>query len=227
MQTQPRPLAQFLLGSFAILVAGAIALSLATAPADAQQQLRIAASATINATGFVLTDTNSAARVFPGCRRCRASRRQTMVVHVVYNAPDRVMESELDAFGRPVSAIVIGSTSYGQSDGIWRALPSSAGLGSTLVGTVLFPLEVAADATSVTRLGDTYQFQPADVASFVKTILGIPVSQLTSLRAIADVRGDYVSHERITAIAGRERLVVDLVFSAIGSAPVVEAPRVS
>jgi hypothetical protein len=221
MQTRSRRLSHLLLGTFTILVAGAIALSLATAPPDAEQQVRIAASATMHASGFALTDTNSAAPLSAGAR---VGQVQAVVVHVIFDAPDRVMESELDALGRPVAAIVIGSSSYGQSDGIWHALPASAGLGSTLVATVLFPLEVATGATAVTRHGDAYQFRPTDLSSFAKTILGMPLSRLASLRVVAVVRGDFVTDERVTALAGRVRLAVDLAFSAIGSAPAVEAP---
>jgi hypothetical protein len=41
------------------------------------------------------------------------------------------------------------------------------------------------------------------------------------------VHGDFLTEERITAVLGQQRLSVDLVFSAIGSAPPVQAPPAS
>ncbi len=93
---------------------------------------------------------------------------------------------------------------------------------------MLSPLKAAADAVKVARLGnDGYRFLPADVQSFVTTVLGTSPSQLSSLRLTATVAGDYLVGERITGVLGHERLEVDITLRAIGSAPPVSVPAVS
>jgi len=216
-----------LVGMLTVLVLGGIALSLATAPPDATQQLRIAAGATEQSSGFVLTDTNSIAP--PGAAP------RSMVVRVVYRSPDRVKESGTDSTGQALSVIVIGQRHFERraGDPKWTELAPTPQLSTEAVQTLLFPLQGAQHAvdavrTSVGSGATTYRFLPSDSAQLIRNILGATPSQLSSLRFTAVVRGDYLADERITAVVrGGEQLEVDLAFSAVGSAPGVEVPPTS
>jgi hypothetical protein len=217
---------EIVLGVFVVLLAGGIALSLATAPQLAPQQLRVAADATLAAPGFVLTDTNSVTAL--GVSAPLAERTRTQVVHVLYEAPDRVRESGPGPNGQTLAVIVVGARHFSRSGGRWQELAPSPGLGAEAVQTVLSPLKAAAQAVKVERLGDSgYRFLPADLESFVTTILGTSPSQLSSLRLTATVGGDYLVGERVTGVLGHERLEVDISLSAIGSAPPVSVPPTS
>ena len=222
--TRPR-LAHVLLSVFALLVVGAIALSLSSAPPVDSQQLSLAAKATMTASGFVLVDTNSVTVLgpVPGGAGGRAPSR-TVVIRVLYQAPDRVQESEAGPTGGAVSVIVLGSERFRSNGSQWTALPPQPGLGAQAARTITSPLQVAASAPTVTRQGTGYQFVPRRLDQFLVTILGVRRSQLTAPRLSAVVHGDYLTDEKITAVLGRQRLGVDLAFSAIGSAPPVQAP---
>ncbi|HUY22521.1 MAG TPA: hypothetical protein VMV22_09270 [Acidimicrobiales bacterium] len=222
-QTKQRALPLALVGLLGLLAVGAIALSLATAPPVDQQNLRIAAKATMAASGFVLTDTNS---VTPLSGRIgAASPRQ--VVHVLYQAPDRVRESGTGPTGTPVTVIVIGPVAYRSTGSTWSASPPSATFGAQAIATVLSPWAAAAGATTAIKHGDTFDFVPAELDSYITSVLGMPPSQLSSLRLTATVHGDFVTDEKITAVYRGQRLTVDLALSQIGSAPPVVAPRAS
>jgi hypothetical protein len=218
-------LAHVLLSVFALLVVGAIALSLSSAPPVDSQQLSLAAKATMTASGFVLVDTNSVTVVgaVPGAAGAR-QRSRTVVIRVLYQAPDRVRESEVSPTGGTVSVIVIGSERFRSNGAQWTALPPQSGLGAQAARTITSPLQVAASATTVTRHGTGYQFVPRKLDQFLLTILGVRQSQLTAPRLTAVVHGDYLTDEKITAVVGQQRLGVDLAFSAIGLAPPVQAP---
>ena len=97
-------------------------------------------------------------------------------------------------------------------------------LGAKAAKTITSPLQVAASTTTVTRHGDLYQFVPARLDAFLATILGVRPSQVSAPRLTAEVRGDFLIDEKITALVGQQRLEVDLAFSAIGSAPPVKVP---
>ncbi len=221
----PQILPRLLLSVFGLLVVGGIALSLATAPPVAPQQLHTAAGATVAAPGFVLTDTNSvtALAAAPGA----SAPTRSEVVHVLYQAPDGVLESGTDSTGQPVSVIVLGARHYRSSGAKWVALPPSPTLGTQAVQTVLAPLRAASDATEVVRSGDTYTFVPPDLSGFITKLLGTNPSQLSSLRLTATVHGEFVTDEQVSAVLGQERLRVDLAFSMIGSAPPVVVPPAS
>jgi hypothetical protein len=215
-----------LVGMLSILAVGAIALSLATAPPDATQQLRIAAGATVQSSGFVLTDTNSIA---PSGARARS-----MVVHVLYEAPNRVKESGLDSTGHALTVVVVGQRHFERraGDKHWVELPPTPQLSTEAVQALLVPIQGAEHATDAVRasVGDgatTYRFLPSDAARLIRTLLGATPTQLTALRFTAVVRGDVLTDERITAAVRGEQLEVDLAFSAVGSAPRVELPPTS
>ena len=216
-----------LVGVLTVLVLGGIALSLATAPPDATQQLRIAAGATDQSSGFVLTDTNSIAP-------SGAAPRSHGGAACLYQSPDRVKESGTDSTGQALSVIVIGQRHFERraGDPKWTELAPTPQLGTEAVQTLLFPLQGAQHAvdavrTSVGGGATTYRFLPSDSAQLIRTVLGATPSQLSSLRFTAVVRGDYLADERITAVARGEQLEVDLAFSAVGSAPGVEVPPTS
>ena len=224
MTTAPRGLAHILVAMLTLLTLGAIALSLWSAPPVDEQQLHIAASATMAASGFILTDTNSVTSIAPAPAGGPKQLPRTAVVHVLYGAPDAVEESEPGPSGQTISVIVIGARRFRSSGAQWTELPASPGLGVQAASTILSPLKAAAGASAVTRHGDVYSFVPVNVEQFITTVLGVSPSRLSSPRLTAVVHGDYLTDERITAVLGQQRLGVDLVFSAIGSAPPVTAP---
>jgi len=210
---------------FTVLVFGAIALSLVTAPPVAQSDLQSAARATLDASGFRLVDVNSATYVGPvpqGTPGRQLTR--TNVIHVLYQSPDRVRESGLTPSGQAATAVVAGSSHLVTSNGRWTELPAQAGLGAQAVKTVLSPLQVATGATDVVRRGDVYGFVPSDLAGFIATILGSAPGKLSRLQVGAVVRDGFLVEERVSAVLGDNRLGVDLAFSAIGAAPPVTLP---
>jgi len=226
--TTPRTLPYVLLGAFAVLVVGGIVLSLSSAPPLAEAQLHIAARATMNASGFALTDVNSvrplnAVSTGTGARRGSA----TEVFHVLYQAPDSVQESEAGPNGQITSIILIGPRRFRGSGSQWTELPAGPGLVGQAVETIKSPLRAASSATRVTRRGNLYRFVPVKLDQFLATVLGVPQPELSSPRLTAVVRGDYIAHEQITAVVGRQHLEVDLDFFAVGSAPPVTAPPAS
>jgi hypothetical protein len=139
-RTRPR-LAYVLVGVFALLVVGAVALSLSSAPPVDAQQLSIAAKATMTASGFALVDTNSVTVVgsVPGAAGARPPAR-TVVIRVLYQSPDRVQESEAGPTGGTVSVIVIGSERFRSNGAQWTALPPQPGLGAQAATTITSPL---------------------------------------------------------------------------------------
>ena len=225
MPTKPRALPFVLVGMFAILVVGGIALSLSSAPPLDEQELHDAATATMAASGFALVVTTwitspgssvSAPESGPSSG--------TAIVRVLYQAPDSVQESEVGSDGRTASVILIGARRFQRSGSQWIELSPSPGAGNQVVTALLSPLQAASDSAVVSRRGDLYGFVPTDIDRFLTTALGVRPSQVSSPRLTAVVRGDSLTHERITARVGSQQLTVDLAFSAIGSAPRVKAP---
>jgi hypothetical protein len=213
-----------LVGIFTVLLVGAIALSLATAPPLDEQQLHVAAAATLNASGFVVVDTNSVTS--PGATAL-APGSETVVVHVLYRAPDAIEETEMGPGGQTGAVILIGARRFRESGSQWTELAPSPGVGAQVVKTIRSPLQAAAGAAVVTRQGDLYRFVPRGLDRFLTSVLGVRPSQLSSPLLTAEVGGEFLSHERISALVGRQRLTVDLAFSDVGSAPPVVAPPTS
>lgn len=222
METRPRPLPFVLVGVFAVLLIGGIALSLSSAPPLDQQQLHDGATATLSASGFALVDTNSVTPLASGPPASGGA--ETVVFRVLYQAPDAVEESEAGPGGETMSIILIGDRRFQGSGSQWTALPASRSAGAGAVKTILSPLQSAASATKVTRHGDLYGFVPTSSDRLLTEVLGIRPSQLSSPRLTAVVRAGSLTRETITATYDHERLEVDLVFSRIGSAPPVTAP---
>ena len=224
MHSSTRALPFVLVGAFAVLLLGGIALSLWSAPPVAQQQLQDAARATISASGFALKDTNSVTVVG-----------QSQTIHpagsveflVLYQAPASVQETEVESNGATAAVVLIGDRRFRKSGASWIELPPSKGLGARAVTTILAPVQGAVHATRVTRRGDVYGFVPKDLDTLLTTVLDVAPSRLSSPRLTAVVHGGELTGETITAVVANQRLEVDLIFSAIGSAPPVTAPRAS
>ncbi|HEY5025438.1 MAG TPA: hypothetical protein VII76_10725 [Acidimicrobiales bacterium] len=226
MPTSTRALPFVLLGAFTILVAGGVALSLSSAQPLAEEQLRMAAQTTMSASGFILKDINSVTTVTsPGASAAGGAPVGTVAFLVVYQAPTSVEETEVDRNGGNASVIVVGDRGFRKTGSQWTELAATTGLGARAVGTIMSPLRGAAGATGVSRRGDRYRFSPADLHQLLRTVLGVTTSRLSSPQLTAVVRDGAVTGEVITAVVGRQRLEVDLAFSAIGSAPPVKAPR--
>jgi hypothetical protein len=225
VQTKTRALPFILVGAFAVLLVAGIALSVARSPSIEEQLLQNAANATMSASGFAVTDTNSATPVSagPSGQQPSSPGAQTVVIRVLYQAPDAVEESEAGPAGT-MSVVLIGNRRFEGTGTQWTELPNSNGAGAGAIQRIMFPLRAASNATSVTRHGDRYSFVPAGPGSFLQAVLGLPPSALSSPILTAEVRGGYVVDEQISAVAQHERLRVDLVLSAIGSAPPVKAP---
>jgi hypothetical protein len=226
-----RLMTHVVLGVFTLLVVGGIVLSLVISTPAAVQQLRAGAGATAQAQSFVLTDTNSIAPI-SGANAAALTR--SMVVHVRYEAPDHLEESGIGPTGEPVSVIVVGPRHFQRQagDARYTELPPTPNLGTEAVQTVLLPLQGAAKASSaVPEPGPPgaqgYQFLPDRPSLLITTVLGASLSQVRDLRFTAVVRGDFVTDERITAVAANDRLTVDLAFSRVGSASPVTVPATS
>ena len=218
--TRPRALPFVLVGAFAVLLLGGIALSLASAPPLAQQQLQNAARVTMAASGFTLKDTNSVLSTQPGANPAANG----AVFLVVYEAPASIQETEVDPNGGNASVIAIGDRGYRKTGSQWTEFKSSKGLGARAVATIMSPIQGAAGATKVTHRGGTYEFVPSNFHKLLTAVLGVSTAQLSSPHLTAEIRGGALTRETITAIDAHQQLVVDLVFSAIGSAPPVRAP---
>jgi hypothetical protein len=208
-----------LLGVFTVLVVGAIALSLSSAPPLAQQQLQNAAQATMAAPGFSLALSSS---VTTSANSGQPS--GTVRLLVLYRAPEAVEETEQGPPGESAAVIVIGDRRYQASDSHWTALAPSPGVGALLVKSLMTPLQAAAKASDVTRQGDLYRFSTNDVDHVVRTLLSVGTTPLSSPRLNAVVHGGYLTHEQITALVAHQRLDLELAFSSIGTAPPVRVP---
>ena len=226
MSGSRRALPFVIVGVFTILLVVGIVLSLSDAPPVAEQQLHIAASATLNASSFTVVDTNSvtaSGSVAPTAGPSSG----TVVVHVLYQVPDAVEESEVGPDGQTGAVILIGARGFRESASQWTELAPAPGLVNRVVKTIQSPLQAASSAVTVTRDGDLYRFVPTNPGRFLASILGVRPSQLSSPRFTAEVHGEFLTHEWITALVRRQRPTVDLAFSDIGSAPPVQAPPTS
>jgi hypothetical protein len=223
-----RALPHTLVAVLTLLTLGAIVLSLWSAPPIDVERLRLAADATRSASGFVLTDTVTVISLVPGIpagEQAGLSGRD--VLHVVYQAPDRVEEAHVDATGVLVRLLIVGSSSFQNRGAGWTRLPARPSQGAEAARAVLDPLQAPASSTYVVSRGGMFQFVPADLDRFVFRYLGAHVATLSSLSVSAVVRGDYLTGERLTAVREDRRITVDLAFTAIGSAPAVLAPPAS
>ncbi len=226
MDSSTRAMPFVLVGALAALLLGGIGLSLSSAPPFVEQQLHDAARATISASSFALKDTNSVSVLRSTAQSPGSSQTVGSVVFLVlYQAPASVQETEVEPNGATASVILVGDRRFRKSGSSWIELPPSAGVGARAVATITAPLQGAVDGGRVTRVGDRYSFVPKDLDTLLRTVLDVDPSRLSAPHLTAVVRGGTLTRETITAVVTNQRLEVDLVFSHIGSAAPVIAPR--
>lgn len=227
MRTSSGVVPHTLLGVLVLLSAGAIALSLVTAPPVAQEQLHLAARDTLAASSFVLADRVTVKEPRP-TPALGGKSSITNTARIEYEAPDRILIQTVSA-GRSMSLMVIGNNRYNKTDGgAWVKLPSVPQVGGTAgseaAAELLAPLQSLAGATSVVASGSNYRFDPGDRASLLANLFGQSAEPLTSVSFSAAVRGEFVAAVRILADLSGARYVIDFGFLSVGSAPPIEAP---
>ncbi|HTZ10725.1 MAG TPA: hypothetical protein VMB72_16750, partial [Acidimicrobiales bacterium] len=200
-----RALPHVTVGLFGLLVLGGVALSLASAPAVAVTELHTAARATLAASGFDLTDTNTATPSGPS-----GGERAAVVIRVRYQAPDAVEETGPDASGRQVTVLVVGDRRFGKVGSRWAQLPPEPGLGAQAAATFLLPLRAAASASRVTGGPTSFTLVPAHESDLVTRLLGRAPAGLAHLVVTAEVQGGVLTDEHLRGMVGAVRLDVDL-----------------
>ncbi|HUO48528.1 MAG TPA: hypothetical protein VMU09_06815 [Acidimicrobiales bacterium] len=224
----------FVLAALAVLTAGAVALSLATSPPVAEQQLYVGAGATAGVGSFVmsLTNTVTTRAALPG----RPPQVQRSSVRFVYQAPDRIDETLTNANGRAVEIICIGNSRWERAaGGHWVRIPGGAtGAVSTCQSAVdtvvLVPANAAANGTPVVRHGQTsnatytYGLAPADLAAVFRILFGVPATAVASHAFAATVDKEYVVSQLFHAAAGDQTDDIGVRYSELGTAPAVTPP---
>jgi len=210
------------------LGAGAIALSLLSAPPVAEQQLQLAAKNTVAASSFVLTDVNVLATSKPSPTLGGRSS-ETDLVRIDYQSPDRLLDEVTSSPGHTVTLLVVGDQRYERAGtGLWTRLPPSStpqtSNGAAAARQLLSPLRSVAGATSVARRGSTYYFVPAQEASLLQSLFGPGASALSSVRFTALINGEYLGSEQILDDEAGALYAVRFSYSSVGTAPAVELP---
>jgi hypothetical protein len=230
----PGTRALLLVGALGVLTVGAIALSLATAPPVAEQQLHIGASATAGVGSFVmdLTNTVTTKATLPG----RAAQVQRSSVHFVYQAPDRIDETLVNATGRAVEIVCVGNSRYERTTGgHWVQLPAGANgavsaCQSAVSSVVLVPANAAAVGTPVVRHGQTsnaaytYDLTPADLATVLRVMFGVGPSVIAGHHFTAAIDKEYMVSQAFLAAAGNQTDLIGVRYSQLGTAPAVVPP---
>jgi hypothetical protein len=220
-------------GGLGVLAAGAVALSLATAPPVAEQQLHIGASATVGVGNFVmdLTNTVTTKAAAPG----RAAQVQSSSVHFVYQAPDRIDETLRNANGQSLEIICIGNSRYEHTAGHWVQLPAGANgavsaCESAVSSVVLVPANAASVGTPVVRHGKTsnavysYNLAPADLATVFRIMFGVGPSVVAAHHFTAAIDKEYMVSQAFLAAAGNQTDLIGVRYSQLGTAPAVLPP---
>jgi hypothetical protein len=230
MRASPGILSHTPLGLLVLLSAGAIVLSLVTAPSIAQQRLQGAARDTIDASSFVL-DFNALtfSKLEPSTARGgKFVETGAVEVKFEYQAPDRVLQERYET-SVLVSALVIGRNSYERiGSGPWlvlpQASPSGSSAGAQVAAEILGVLQPLAGATSVVRSGSTYRFAPGNRVPLLTDFFGQAAGQLSSVEFSAVLDDKFVKTERIVATRDDSRYTIDFDFLSVGAAPPIEAP---
>jgi hypothetical protein len=232
MRAQHGIAAPLILGAFTFLVAGAAVLSILTAPQVEEEQLQAAAKNDLAATSFVLTDVSTASAPFPSPALGGKSS-VTQVARIEYQSPDRVLEYLTRPSQPPVTVLVVGSQRFYKSTGsvLWSRFPrvreTPITVGEAEAQVLRLPLEAAAGATSVSRDGSTYSFTPTHRTQLVERLFPQKPSSLSSIRFSATVSGEFVSSVLATATSGQFRLLIQLGYSSVGTAPAISVPPAS
>lgn len=227
MQTANRAAPHFLLGSLTLLSVGAIVLSLATSPPNAQEQLRTAAANTASASSFVLTDVETAGPANARGSAAASSRQQAVIV---YQAPDRVEETVV-AGARSASVLVVGNNRYERSaNGKWYDLgPSASGVtggssaGQVAAGDILFPLQSLSKSTAVSRADGVYRYVPGQPELLLDRLIGTTVSA-SSTSFATGIANEFVRFEQVVIRVNGEQVTVTLTLSRVQRAPTLAAP---
>jgi hypothetical protein len=216
------------MGLLILLSAGAIVLSLDTAPPIAQQELQIAARDTSAARSFVLEYNirTFEASTSSGSRVTKPVETGVATAEFTYQAPDRLFQVR-NQNGAVVSVLIIGNKQYERmGSGQWSALPSPKSTpseGAQLAGQLLSALDPMQHANSVVRSGATYRFSPDRGDPFIKNLFGTTAT-LSNVRFSASLSGGLVKNEGISAEGSGTLYELDFSFSMIGTAPPVVTP---
>lgn len=224
MHTPSRPGPHLTLALLTVLAVGAIILSLATAPANAEQQLRTAAGNTNGAASFVST--------FTYVVESTSGTPRQETVRYVYQAPDRVEETGVNSSGQQVTLLVIGPTRYVRNGtGKWVELKTNSANATSTVGAqaaagLQVPISQVANAVHVSGKNGVYRFVPGNESQFLLTILGFQPAQLTSgsVEFAAEVHNEFVTVIEVTAATATERVGAKLQYSQIDHAPALNPP---
>jgi hypothetical protein len=222
------------LGVLTVLSAGAIALSLATAPPVAEQQLHIGSGSTAGVGSFVmdLVNTFTTQGAGPG----GASQVQRGTQHIVYQAPDRFHEMISSGRGQGIDIIVVGSQRYQRkSPRLWTQLPSGAtDIGLSAVNSlVLLPANTAAKGTPVTRHGQTsnsvyaYGLPPGPLAVVDAKLFGAGAGVIARHAFTVTIDKEFMVSQTFLATAGNQADRITVRYSELGTAPPVTPPPTS
>lgn len=217
------------LGLLTLLSAGAIVLSLETAPPVAKVQLQTAARNTIAASSFVLTDVNTISSSTP-IAALGGRTTESNIVRIRYEAPDRIVDQITEPNNQSVTLLVVGNSRFERfDDRAWTELPSVTSPGTTtaaaFVRELVVPLESFAGATSVARQGSTYFLNPGNERSLLNSLFGAQAaSRLSSVTFSATINGEFIGSERVQARRGSINYTVEFLFSAVDSKLHISAP---
>jgi hypothetical protein len=222
------------LGALTVLTAGAIALSLATAPPVAEQQLHIGAGATTGVGSFVMDLVNTVTTRAPSPGG--SARVQSRTLHIVYQAPDRLHETLSAGPGQTIDIVVIGNQRYQRTAaGRWVQLPpgrtGSVSTGQAAVnGVVLVPATAATAGTPVVRHGKTssalyaYGLPPAQLATVYRVLFGVTGAVIAQHAFDATIDKEYMVSQTFLAAAGNQTDRIAVRYSELGTAPAVTPP---
>jgi hypothetical protein len=227
MRTPNGLVSHVLLSVLILLSAGAIVLSLETAPPVAETQLRTAAQNTQAASSFVV---DYVERVSSPVRSSALGGKKSETTHlrVFYQAPDRITEHVTEG-GRQATVIVVGNIRYVRiAGGTWTAttIPTSAGVsaGEELARALVLPLQSAANATSVTKTENRYAYLPTNLVNLLESLFGEEASSLSSIRFYATIEGEFVGSQLVVGSHSPYSFAVALHFSSVDTVPAIRPP---
>jgi hypothetical protein len=223
------PQSAIALGVLTVLAAAAAVLSIATAPPAAEQQVRVAAGATVGVGSFVmdLEDTVSSRAVGSAPPQVQSSQ-----ARVVYQSPDRIAISGAGGSGQ---VVLVGNLRYEQSPtGRWVRLSSVPGAAQSYAeGVVLVPAKAftaAEDVTRATRTSSLYSvgsMQAAELDTLLGVYFRVPESVIRSHFFVAQIHKEYMTAQQLTAAAGNQVDTFTIHYSELGTAPAVVIPSIS
>jgi hypothetical protein len=230
MRTPTGLVAHVLLSVLILLSAGAIVLSLETAPPVAQSQLRVAAQNTRGASSFVVdyveTVSSPVRSSALGGKKSQSSR-----IRILYEAPDRIVE-HVNEDGLATTVVVVGNRRYERvGSAAWKAstlTPSArVSVGLEVARDLLLPLQSASSASSVTKVtntSSTYAYLPSNLVELLDSLFGTDAADLSSVRFFATINGEFIGSQLVVGSHSPYRFAVALHFSSVNSVPPITAP---